>query len=508
MSNLKLNKLYYLLILGFTIVSGINSTYAESYVRSSYSSPPYFISPVSKNRELPIKFKTIITVPGLGNLKLRLTHVRNLPAATQQTFGTVTEHPVIALYRGVIKSKAGTFPVAAEAGLKNSERYLNLNFATLNNPEIFIQIQLNLDRKKALLSRKHHRETVSCGHTTQKIQTSSSRIISKSNRATNFQVIDLSLDADLAWQARFGDNANNKMLSLINATEVIYGRELGLLFNIKRANVYTNQSFGSNQALNKLDAFSSFIASASYYRRSDIYYLFTGESLQGGTAGIAYVSTICSPSFTPVGLSMYHNDQITSLVIAHEIGHIMGAEHDFEENCGDQHTIMTPVLSPPYPSTFSSCSKTAFADQLARYGNCLTEQVAEEPEAIKIITLSGSISKAGRIKLNLNLSEDLTNCSVSIKAAKSKRSIGAVTSLASFPINMGTLLIQRTLAISTSDLNKAGGKRPVYLQADLVCQEKSEASNIVKLAPGKINTSKQVTLKKWIKLFGKKLQSF
>lgn len=494
------------ILLAFTL-NNISAENRSQYIRSNNYSPPYFFTPSSSEREFPIKFRTQIVMPGLGNLKINLTHVRSIESITLNSKGQFATQAVVALYRGIITSKAGSFPVAAEAGLKKSEKYLNLNFVPLENPERFIQIQLNLDRQQAFWNRKRNLQKFNCG-TTEHPQTRKLELAKSTPRDTSAsnQIIDLSLDADSAWQTIFGSNANNKMLSLINATEVIYARELGLVFNIKRANVYSDLSFGSSNPSSKLDAFINFTQNQTYFKKSDIYYLFTGESLLGGAVGFGSVGTVCASYYTPAALSMYNNDQITPLVIAHEIGHVMGASHDFEDNCGNEKAIMNPVLSPPYPSTFSSCSKTSFANQLERYGNCFDQIKA--PEIPQVVSITGSLAKTGRFKMNINLNEELTDCMVDIKASKSKAKLKSANSIASFPISIGSLLIEKKLVVSTNDLTAKGQAVPIYLQADLTCQDKSATTNIIKFFPTKVISSKKVSIKKWIKLLSQKLNSF
>ncbi len=495
-----------LLIIGIMLL-GANCVIAETdnlRVRSNNVLPPNFISKISAHQEIPIKYKTQLYIPGLGNIKIRLTHERFLLAApTINSKLDLGQIPTASLYQGQASSKNGNFPIAAQAEKKANQHYLNLSFLTPKQNSKFYNIKINFDRRIARIHQKISEQPINCAqHHKNNLITSGEKILNQTI-IKKYQLIDLSLDADQAWYQKFGSNSNNKMLALINATDVIYANELGLKFNIKRSNVSTNQSFGSLNASSKLNSFLNFTANQSYFGKSDIYYLFTGESLQLGVAGIGTVGTVCTSFAVPAALSSYLNDQITPLVIAHEIGHVMGADHDQTGNCGSSNSIMQAVIAPPYPNTFSSCSKTAFAEQLLKYGNCFDEEESSAPEDSKIISLTGSVSKLGVIRFNLDLKEDLLNCAITLRAAKTRTKLNSALSIGTFPLGIGTLLIKRNL--SASSINP---KAIVYLRANLECSGTSASSNIIKLSPYKIISSKKVSTSSWIKLLKNKLKSF
>ncbi|XP_057682182.1 disintegrin and metalloproteinase domain-containing protein 9 [Corythoichthys intestinalis] len=111
--------------------------------------------------------------------------------------------------------------------------------------------------------------------------------------------------------------------------------------------------------------------------RHDIGQLLIGRasSYPGGTLGMAFIGTACSTT-NSVGINVFSGDNLifTSTVVAHEIGHNLGMNHDEDRcQCDGRNCIMASTASGA--TSFSRCSGEDFeALILSGRGECLINQ--------------------------------------------------------------------------------------------------------------------------------------
>ncbi|XP_058261645.1 disintegrin and metalloproteinase domain-containing protein 9-like [Hemibagrus wyckioides] len=111
--------------------------------------------------------------------------------------------------------------------------------------------------------------------------------------------------------------------------------------------------------------------------RNDMSQLILGRTgaYNGGILGMAYVGTVCSAG-NGGGISVFSDDnfQFYSTVLAHEMGHNLGMNHDTSScQCGASRCIMSAGASET--RLFSSCSGTDFENLVLRGGGvCLLNQ--------------------------------------------------------------------------------------------------------------------------------------
>ena len=167
--------------------------------------------------------------------------------------------------------------------------------------------------------------------------------------------------ADAQFYAKYGTLTNSQMLAYLNTVESIYGTQLGVRFTVVGQTILSQQE-------EELDAgriLSNFRNdSATQNNNVDLKHLFTAKDMTGSTVGIAYVGALCySPSYSYGVSQEYYN--LTSLILAHELGHNFGASHS-----ASYGTIMYPSIS-PYAEGFSQDSINLINSHLNYFGSCL-----------------------------------------------------------------------------------------------------------------------------------------
>ncbi len=171
---------------------------------------------------------------------------------------------------------------------------------------------------------------------------------------------------DLEFQQRLGDSAQSTAAAIINMAEGFYANDLRVSFDTITMQFLTADLFSSTTTANSLliDIRDKKRARQLPFMKNEqaLLHVVTGRYFSGGTAGIAYTGVLCRGDGNGVGtsqlLSGYGANQaaLTALVVAHEIGHNFGANHDGERGntCAEGFIMQSRVASGT--SNFSSCS--------------------------------------------------------------------------------------------------------------------------------------------------------
>ena len=177
--------------------------------------------------------------------------------------------------------------------------------------------------------------------------------------ATLTRQLEISLIGDSALAAAETDPVA-AMLARLNIVEGIYSEQLGLLVIATDVRVLPADSdpLTATKGATLLQQLGTYRAATPEVRARGIAHLVTGKDLDGSTAGIAYVRTVCEVE-TGVSVSQdSYGTTISALIMAHELGHNLGAEHDGAPDtpCAGVGGgfIMAPAVS-GY-ATFSQCS--------------------------------------------------------------------------------------------------------------------------------------------------------
>ena len=172
--------------------------------------------------------------------------------------------------------------------------------------------------------------------------------------------IEISLIADSAFQEAESADPTAAMLARLNIVEGIFSEQIGLLVLATDVRLMLKQEdpFTSTKGTSLLEQLSAYRSATPAVRSRGLAHLMTGKDLDGTTAGIAYVRTACDRE-RGVSLSQRsYGTTISALIMAHELGHNLGASHDGEPGTPCASTgagfIMASAVS-GY-ATFSQCS--------------------------------------------------------------------------------------------------------------------------------------------------------
>ena len=195
--------------------------------------------------------------------------------------------------------------------------------------------------------------------------------------AGSLRVLQVAVDADHEFHLAYGDAATAEIESILNVVDGIFQGEVGLTIQIVRTRIFSEEpdpytSTSANTLLSELR--NHWTANETAVGR-DTVHLFTGKDLDGSTVGMAGLRAICNGN--AYGLSQdLASDVIMPLLVAHEIGHNLGASHD--PSTSDPRYIMHPVLSASNLDEYSAESKTAISSYTSGL-SCLAELNPEPP---------------------------------------------------------------------------------------------------------------------------------
>ncbi len=177
------------------------------------------------------------------------------------------------------------------------------------------------------------------------------------------QAVEISILGDTAYLARYANEtqARDAILTRLNNVDGIFSSQVGVALQVVSVNIagdHTSRLSDTTDSSALLDELGRLRQQTSTLSSTGLTHLFTGRSLNGDTAGIAYSLALCSQRFA-ASIAMAHNSvALDTLITAHEIAHVFGAPHDGEDDCASTpqgQFIMTPSITTSVTS-FSRCS--------------------------------------------------------------------------------------------------------------------------------------------------------
>ncbi len=203
-------------------------------------------------------------------------------------------------------------------------------------------------------------------------------------------VVTLSMVGDAPFRSRFGANAEAELLGRVNIVDGIYREQIGVQFDVTSIDILDTGSdpFVDGEEINPetlLGEFGDFRA-ASSLADDVLSHLLTDRGLEDDTAGIAFFTpsgTLCQPRAGAALSRVSFSTMLDAAIIAHEIGHNFGAEHDNESDSVCETTPSGFIMAPSVSSsadTFSQCSIDTVSPNIAREvasGSCLQSPNAD-----------------------------------------------------------------------------------------------------------------------------------
>lgn len=198
-----------------------------------------------------------------------------------------------------------------------------------------------------------------------------------------FRVVQIATEADYEYVSALGSSsaANSDILSVMNAVQGIYQRDIGLTFTVAFQHSWAtpNEPYSaSGDAAAVLIEFTNYWNANFANRPRDLAHLWTGRNL-GGPAGVAWQGVVCRDGSHSYGLSDLETMAPFRVGIpAHEIGHNLNATH-CDGQLGCDRTIMVSIQDPANTLTFCPFSVNEITSYVTAAANCLTLASAGNP---------------------------------------------------------------------------------------------------------------------------------
>jgi uncharacterized membrane protein YgcG len=188
--------------------------------------------------------------------------------------------------------------------------------------------------------------------------------------------VEISLIGDLEFQADHGADSNDELLARINIVDGIFGDQVGIVILATDVRLLTagTDPFTTDAPEALLQELSTYRENTPAVLARGIAHLVTGRDLTGSTNGIAYLSSVCDARR---GVSLSDNSWGTltaAQIMAHELGHNLGAGHDGEPGSVCASTPSNYLMSPTVngSGTFSACSVSSMSTVIAAArGRCI-----------------------------------------------------------------------------------------------------------------------------------------
>lgn len=222
-------------------------------------------------------------------------------------------------------------------------------------------------------------------------------------------MMELELAFDQQFQSRFPDDHESRAGAILNMVEGFYADQFGIVFDTLSLTFMGDELFDGTTESGALlgDIRDKRLADSIPFLESDhsIFHFVSGRNFDGSTAGLAYMGTVCDGSGWATGItSASDSNATTAVIVAHEIGHNLGANHDGADNsCEAGENIMSPYVDSSLTS-FSNCSFADISNKISELS--AVEQCFNFPADAGISNVDGNpleVEQGASFQTNFNV---------------------------------------------------------------------------------------------------------
>ncbi len=309
---------------------------------------------------------------------------------------------------------------------------------------------------------------------------------------TQLKELELGLYIDSFAASKLGSRAVSKSTEAVNAVSAIYERDLGIKVTLSSSftePANSTSSFFETNSSSLLESFRDSLNRSKKLGSPDAAFLYTGREIDSNIIGLAFLDSVCAAPNYAYGLFQRVSDSLDYIILAHELGHTLSANH---ERAG----IMAASLSDKAPTNFSDKSKEEITSFVDNFGKCLNDvAITPEPSPAPVIvppqptfnifdttpkerspapkvSIGGGL-KGRNLTLLATVAQNNPGCKLSIKMANSRLAIASAKPLSEFSLSTIQTRITSSINMRTRDA------RELFLAVEHSC-------------PGVINTTSNV----------------
>jgi hypothetical protein len=253
--------------------------------------------------------------------------------------------------------------------------------------------------------------------------------------------LEASLIADTEFQTGTPTTSTEAMIARLNIVDGIFAEQVGVLIVPSEIRLLpAGNPLNSSDAETLLDQLATYRETTPAVASAGLAHLMTGKILGGNTLGIAYIDALCDHRYG-AGLSSSSDIVIgNAIVMAHELGHNFGAEHDGVAGGACESTPDNFLMSPHYTGNifFSQCSRDTIAPKVAvARGICITPANYADLSVTVPSPITGEVNATFSVPVTVHAmgNRNPTNVTLEVDLAPSMSLQGVVSSDTSCAMN-------------------------------------------------------------------------